>query len=142
MVTTFASTILPQRLNAIRKLHLERALPFDELFGLIGLRSTHCSREEEKVLQSFCSIINRMKGLQELRIDMFNLEKRQHKSAEVERRILQPLMMMRRINTFIVRVSWDSMGSDAQDAPFQLLRPPKKHLHASSQHESFEFDED
>lgn len=120
-LSVFATTILRQRLNMIRKLHLERPLPFRRIST--RTEESDCSREEAEQWRSCCKIVNGMEGLQDLCIDVFNLEKRELQTPEMERDALQPLMMIRAVKVYVVRVSWNGLGFDDETAPFRILRP-------------------
>ena len=143
MLNVIASTILPQRLKSIRKLHLERALPHQEPFGVpISDYDSECSREEAKILRDFCQLVNRMEGLQELRIDIFNLEKRFHKSAAIEEGVLGPFAMIKPLRVFKIRTSWESMGFSDKGCPFRVLRPRDRQKAYALNESSYELEED
>lgn len=63
-----------------------------------------------------------MESLQELLIDVFNLEQCGTRTPQMERQALQPFMMIRAVEVFVVRVSWDVMGFVDEGAPFRVVR--------------------
>ena len=123
MLRVFASTLLQQRLHSIQKLHLELPLPFKEIFMPIHTQETACSRHEAEELHELCRIVNGMIGLRVLLIDIFNLEKRHHKTLDTEKAILEPFLVIKSVENFVIRVSWSTMGYDDSSAPFRLVRP-------------------
>lgn len=54
---------------------------------------------------------------------MFYLERRKQRTKEVEEQLFQPFMMIKPLNIFVIRVSWDSLGFDDANTRFRVARP-------------------
>lgn len=120
LLNVFASTILPQRLHTIRKLHVERSIPY-WFSNNVNKEVSDCGREEAGLCHTFCGVVNSMESLQELLIDVFDREKVKRRTSQMEAMILQPFMMIRAVEDFVIRVTWDGLGSSDASAPFRIV---------------------
>ena len=109
----FSRTILPQRLNSIRKMHLTWFLDYKHFLGCNPL--THWTQT--------CDILARMTGLQNLQISLDTVGLvLEDIDAERERNVLMPLKTITKTNIFSVRLWWHPFEPEEllKDAPFQL----------------------
>lgn len=119
--TLLSLTLLPQRWNAIRKIHLKWHFGYELWCGQGSERRKHGSAWN-KVWQT----MSRMKGLRDIQVDLDAYLETETLSPMVEADVLAPLMAVTTAPNFVIKASWPlgpEPSAPMTKTPYRLLRP-------------------
>ena len=122
-VISFADTILPQRLNAIRSVELGWYFNIPYPLYTRKFQPLDYPPYDIATWERVWSILANMEGLTKLRVDLVG-RWIEPLTADEERQLLDPAMKVKRPRVWDMRIDWEDAEVDweAQGAPFRVVR--------------------
>ena len=119
----FSTTILPQRLDAIRSVRVWTMFAFHPLYSTKDPQEALPPPQDEATWERFCGVLASLTGLRELRVELMTSKFWNHAMrVDCEERMLKPLWDVRSSAMWELVVYWPVTAAIAEGAPFRVVQ--------------------